>query len=181
MKDGPRPREGVAYTVGRLGELCGLSRTALLYYDAIGLLKPSARSDSGYRLYSESDKARLDRIMAFRSLGLPLSEIAPLLDLGEESGAAALFKRLFEINDGIAELRDQQRGILGLLEAEGSLKRGRAALRSLEALGRKAGVGEHDYRGVHAAFESASPEEHRRLLRLLGFKEPEIEEFLATL
>jgi MerR family transcriptional regulator, thiopeptide resistance regulator len=171
----------VPYTVGELGGLVGLSRTALLYYDAIGLLKPSARSDAGYRLYSETDKARLDRIMAFRALGLPLSEIAPLLDLPEEGGAAALFKRLFEINDRIADLRAQQRGILGLLEAEGSLRRGRTALHALEAFGRRIGVGEANYRRIHASFEASSPEEHRRLLGLLGFTEAETEEFLAGL
>jgi hypothetical protein len=119
--------------------------------------------------------------MALRSLGLPLSEIAPLLALPEEGGAVTLFKRLFEINDRIAELRAQQSGILGLLEAQGSLRRGRAALRTLEGLGRKAGVGEHNYRKVHAAFEASSPEEHRRLLRLLGFSESEIEEFLLEI
>jgi len=119
--------------------------------------------------------------MAFRSLGLPLSEIAPLLALPEEGVAVTLFKRLLEINDRIAELRAQQRGILGLLEAQGGLKRGRASLRSLESLGRKAGVGEHNYRRIHSAFEESSPDEHRRLLRLLGFAESEIESFLAEL
>jgi DNA-binding transcriptional MerR regulator len=119
--------------------------------------------------------------MAFRSLGLPLSEIAPLLALPEEGGAVTLFKRLLEINDRIAELRAQQRGILSLLEAQGTLRRGRASLRSLEGLGRKAGVGEHNYRRIHAAFEESSPDEHRRLLKLLGFDEGEVEAFLSDL
>ncbi len=172
---------GRTFTVGELGASVGLSRTALLYYDAIGLLKPSERSGSGYRRYTQADRARLERIVAFRALGLPLSEIAGLLELPEEGGAAALLKRLLEINGEIASLRAQQGGILGLLEAQGSLKAGRSALRSLEGLGRKAGVGEHNYRRVHAAFEESSPEEHRRLLALLGFSEKDIKEFLAEI
>jgi DNA-binding transcriptional MerR regulator len=175
---------GRTYSIGELGRGAGLSRTALLYYDTIGLLAPSARSAAGYRRYSESDRARLERIMAFRSLGLPLSEIAPLLDLAEsEVGgvAGALIKRLFETNDRIAELRSQQRGILELLEAEGSLKRGPAGLRALAGLGRRIGVDERGYRRIHLSLEATSPEEHRRLLAALGFSPSQIEDFLAEM
>lgn len=45
--------------MGELGRLFGLSRTALLYYDSIGLLKPSGRSASGYRRYGESGFRRI--------------------------------------------------------------------------------------------------------------------------
>ena len=139
------------YTVGRLGELCGISRSTLLYYDSLGLLAPSGRSPSGYRLYSEADRARLERILAFR------------------------------INEEIAGLRGQQRGILDLLEADGSLKVGRAALLALSDLGKAAGISETNYEALHAAFEANAPAEHRRLLGLLGFTEAETEDFLASL
>lgn len=170
-----------SYTVGELGAIAGLSRTALLYYDAIGLLKPSSRSSSGYRLYSESDRARLDRIVALRALGIPLGEAASLLALPDGEGAGALFKRLFAINEEIAALRAQQRGILGLLETRLPPGRGRQSRRALESLGRGSGVGEHNYREIHAAFEASSPEEHRRLLGMLGFTEAEAGAFLAGL
>ena len=52
------------YTVGQLAKLFGLSRSTLLYYDEIGLLSPSARSASNYRLYSEADIRRV-RIIRF--------------------------------------------------------------------------------------------------------------------
>jgi MerR family transcriptional regulator, thiopeptide resistance regulator len=175
-----RPPEGPC-TIGRLGSLCGLSRSALLYYDSIGLLKPSGRSGSGYRLYSGEDRTRLERILAFRALGLELGKIAELLDLPEESPAGALLRRVFGINEEITGLRSQQRGILDLLESDGSLRGGRSARRVLDALGREAGVDEGNYRSVHAAFEAASPEEHLRLLCLLGFTESEIGEFLSGL
>ena len=114
--DGPEA-EPRSYTVGRLGQLCGLSRTALLYYDSIGLLVPSGRSSSGYRLYSEADRSRLERILAFRALGLELEKIGELLDLPEAGPAGALLRRVLDINDRITELRTQQRGILDFLEA----------------------------------------------------------------
>jgi MerR family transcriptional regulator, thiopeptide resistance regulator len=170
-----------AYTVGRLGELCGISRSALLYYDSIGLLSPSGRSASGYRLYSEADKSRLERILAFRALGLPLERIGGLLGLEEASPAGTLLRRVFEINEEIARLRSQQRGVLELLEADGSLKVGKSALLALSELGAAAGITEANYETLHAAFEANAPAEHRRLLGLLGFSAGEIEAFLAEL
>jgi len=179
MGDGDR-----TYAIGELGRIAGLSRTALLYYDSIGLLRPSARSAAGYRRYSEADRGRLERIMALRALGLPLSEIAPLLDLAErgcEGLAGALLKRLFETNDRIAELRTQQRGILDILETEGFLKRGPAGLRAFEGIAEKIGLDESNYRRIHRSLEAISPEEHRRLLDALGFSASEIENFLADI
>jgi DNA-binding transcriptional MerR regulator len=172
---------GRTYTVSELGRLFGLSRTALLYYDSIGLLKPSGRSASGYRRYDDSDRTRLERITTFRSLGIPLASVSALLALPEEGAAGILLGRLFEINKTIESLREQQRGILGMLEASGALKPGRARPRELAALGAKLGIDGTNYRRVHAAFERSSPEEHRRLLRALGFSEPEIEDFLRDL
>jgi MerR family transcriptional regulator, thiopeptide resistance regulator len=171
----------VTYTVGRLGSICGLSRSTLLYYDSIGLLSPSARSASSYRLYDEADRARLERILAFRALGLPLERIRDLLDLDGANPAGPLLKRVFEINDEIGRLRRQQRAVLELIEADGSLKVGRAAVRALVELAQAVGVSEENYRSVHAAFEENAPAEHRRLLEALGFTEEEITQFLAAL
>jgi len=49
-------------TVTRLARACGLSRTTVLYYESIGLLKPGLRSAGNYRLYSEKDLERLRQI-----------------------------------------------------------------------------------------------------------------------
>jgi len=46
------------YTVGSLARSFGLSRSTLLYYDSIGLCKPSGRSAANYRTYTENDRAR---------------------------------------------------------------------------------------------------------------------------
>jgi hypothetical protein len=57
-------------TVGKLAERFGLSRTTLLYYERIRLLRSTNRSQSGYRLYGEDAVARLRLISTYKSAGL---------------------------------------------------------------------------------------------------------------
>ncbi len=66
--------------IGRLAEQTGLSVRTLHYYDEIGLLKPSERTESGHRLYSKDDIIRLGQIVSMRALGLALEEIRTCLD-----------------------------------------------------------------------------------------------------
>ncbi|HWJ95860.1 MAG TPA: MerR family transcriptional regulator, partial [Telluria sp.] len=69
----------MALKIGELAKRTGLTVRTLHHYDDIGLLKPSARSDAGYRLYSQADVARLHRIQALRKFGLALSDIGAYL------------------------------------------------------------------------------------------------------
>lgn len=69
----------MSFTVGQLAKLAGLTVRALHHYDAIGLLVPSKRSDSGYRLYAQDDVLRLYRIQGLRRLGLSLAEVQAVL------------------------------------------------------------------------------------------------------
>ena len=73
------------YTIGRLAKKFKLSRSTLLYYDSIGLLKPSSRSQGEYRLYSEQDAKRLELICTYRQAGLALKDIGRVLDSPEHS------------------------------------------------------------------------------------------------
>ncbi len=68
------------YTVQQLARLAGVSVRTLHYYDHIGLLKPSARTAAGYRLYGESDLLRLQQVLFFRELDFPLADIQAILD-----------------------------------------------------------------------------------------------------
>lgn len=70
----------MSLSVGRVGKRFGLSRSALLYYDRIGLLSPSRRSAAGYRVYAEPDVNRLAAICRYRAIGLSLEQIRDLLD-----------------------------------------------------------------------------------------------------
>ena len=55
-------------TIHEVSKLAGVSVRTLHYYDAIGLLPPTALTESGYRLYDDTALARLQSIMLFREL-----------------------------------------------------------------------------------------------------------------
>src|SRR5579859_2858192 len=70
----------MAFTVGELAKLTGVTVRALHHYDEIGLVRPSARSDAGYRLYDDGDVLRLQQVLVFRELGMALEAIAHAID-----------------------------------------------------------------------------------------------------
>jgi DNA-binding transcriptional MerR regulator len=67
-------------TVHEVSELAHVSVRTLHHYDQIGLLRPSCRTEAGYRLYGEGDLARLQQVLLFRELGFPLREIGAIID-----------------------------------------------------------------------------------------------------
>ena len=72
-------RDTTVLKIGELASRSGLTVRALHHYDSIGLLVPSARADSGYRLYNRADVARLHQIQALRRFGMSLADIATFL------------------------------------------------------------------------------------------------------
>ncbi|MHA7155616.1 MerR family transcriptional regulator [Arthrobacter sp. TMN-50] len=66
--------------IGELADPAQLSLRTIRHYDEIGLLHPSARTDGGFRIYSENDYERLLLIRQARALGFSLDEVANLLD-----------------------------------------------------------------------------------------------------
>ncbi len=68
------------YTVQQLARMAGVSVRTLHHYDQIGLLKPGARTDSGYRIYGEKELIRLQQILFYKELELPLQEVKRILD-----------------------------------------------------------------------------------------------------
>lgn len=75
------PTSGTAgRKVGDLAAATGLTVRTLHYYEEVGLLVASARSESGHRLYGAADVERLYQICLLRRLGLPLGEIGRALD-----------------------------------------------------------------------------------------------------
>lgn len=68
------------YSVKQLAKLAGVSVRTLHLYDEIGLLKPSARTEAGYRRYGRAELLRLQQILFYKELGLPLQEIGNILD-----------------------------------------------------------------------------------------------------
>ena len=67
-------------TVRQVSDKTGVSIRTLHHYDSIGLLRPSAVSEAGYRLYDEEALERLQCILMFRELQFPLKEIRRIMD-----------------------------------------------------------------------------------------------------
>ena len=65
--------------VGEVAALAHVTVRALHHYDRIGLLRPSGRSEAGYRLYAEQDLERLQTVLLYKELGFGLGEIRDLL------------------------------------------------------------------------------------------------------
>ncbi|MBB3661622.1 DNA-binding transcriptional MerR regulator [Prauserella sediminis] len=75
--------------IGEVAERTGLSLRTIRYYEEVGLVVPSARSQGGFRLYQEPDVDRLLLIMRMKPLGFQLDEMRELLavldaDAGEQ-------------------------------------------------------------------------------------------------
>ena len=163
------------FTIGQVAKKYSLSRSTLIYYDSIGILTPSGRSESNYRLYSDNDLQKMDRIVLFRSAGLPLESIALLLEKEGGDLDSTLEKRLFSINSEIQGLRNQQNVILKVLEIENLERHSRVITKEIwVSILKAAGLDEAGMRNWHIEFEKASPEGHQDFLESIGLNREEI-------
>ena len=163
------------FTIGQVAKKYALSRSTLIYYDSIGLLSPSGRSESNYRLYSDGDLEKMDRIIMFRSTGLSLQAIAALLEKQGCELDATLEQRLFTINTEIQALRNQQKVILEVLKIEDIERNTRIMTRATwVSLLRSAGLDEEGMKNWHIEFEKTSPEGHQDFLESLGLDNEEV-------
>ncbi len=67
------------FTVKQLSKLAGVTPRTLHHYDAIGLLKPSRVGENGYRYYGDESLLRLQQILFYRELGIPLEDIKKIM------------------------------------------------------------------------------------------------------
>jgi len=118
----------MALKIGELAAQAGVTVRALHHYDSIGLLRPSGRSAGGYRLYRAEDLARLHGIQSLRQLGVPLAEVARLLDGSAPSLDAVLAQQI--------DLLDRQ-----IARAQ-ALRERLGAIRMALASGRKTDIGD---------------------------------------
>ena len=97
-------------TVKEMSELTGISIRTLRYYDEIGLLKPTELTKAGYRLYDNKALEKLQEIMFFRELEVPLTEIKKIMDTPDYDKEQVLLTQKFLLEqkrnrlDGIIEL-----------------------------------------------------------------------------
>jgi DNA-binding transcriptional MerR regulator len=165
------------YSISQLARACGLSRSTLLYYDHLGLLKPSGRTGSGYRYYSETEQKRLQRIGHFRQAGLTLKQIRAVLSSGGKPGIRMLEERLRQTTENIVGLKNQQRLLADMLRQVASGKPPPTVdvklwIRMLRA----AGMDEDGMHRWHCEFERRAPEGHNEFLLSLGLPPHEVEE-----
>ncbi|MFI8933916.1 MerR family transcriptional regulator [Streptomyces sp. NPDC053474] len=94
----------MSYTVGQVAGFAGVTVRTLHHYDRAGLLAPGARSPGGYRLYSDSDLARLQQILFYRELGFALDEIAEILADPQANALDQLRARCQALREQIGKL-----------------------------------------------------------------------------
>jgi DNA-binding transcriptional MerR regulator len=119
----------MAFTVSQVARMAGVSVRALHHYDEIGLLRPSGRSEAGYRLYQQADLERLQQVMFFRALEFPLEQIARLMkDPDFDVGAALRMQRQL-----LARKSVQVQGLMAAVDAALSrLEKGEPVMRNEE-------------------------------------------------
>lgn len=163
------------FTIGQVAKKYSLSRSTLIYYDSIGVLTPSGRSESNYRLYSEADLKKMDRIQLFRSAGLSLDSIELLLDKENSELDSTLEGRLLTINSEIQKLRNQQKVILNILENETLVRDSRLMTKEVwVSILKAAGLDDAGMKNWHIEFERTSPEAHQDFLESLGIEKDEV-------
>lgn len=94
--------------VGELATRTGLTVRTLHHYDTIALLKPSARSDAGYRLYNQDDVARLHAIQALRHMGLSLADVGDMLARGGEGLGDTIARQIRALGHEITQATELQ-------------------------------------------------------------------------
>jgi len=164
-------------TVTKLARQCGVSRTALLYYESIGLMPPPLRSSGNYRCYRESDAERLSAIRAYRKAGLTLDDIRTILKTRSLRGGDAsevLKRRLVELDAEINQLRAHQQAIVRLLGTKALRKADMITKEKWVSIMKSCGFTEDQMDRWHAEFERSAPEEHQEFLEFLHIPTAEI-------
>jgi len=80
----------MAYTIKEIADLAGVTTRTLRFYDQIGLLSPAEVAGNGYRLYNHASLLRLQQIMFFRELDVPLKQIQAIMKQPDFDLKAAL-------------------------------------------------------------------------------------------
>jgi DNA-binding transcriptional MerR regulator len=92
------------FTVKQLSKLAGVTPRTLHHYDEIGLLKPSRVGDNGYRYYGEESVLRLQQILFYRELDIPLDEIKKILGRRDFDVLGALQSHKDALNKQVTRL-----------------------------------------------------------------------------
>ncbi len=113
------------HTIGRLAEMAGVTTRTLRHYDRIGLLRPTGRTDTGYRQYTPDDVILLQQVLFYRELEFTLAQIRQLMQAPEYDRNTALRRQagMLELRAGrFAELARTARRTLAAIEEGQSME-----------------------------------------------------------
>lgn len=169
----PALSTGAGLTIARAARAVGLSRTTLMYYERLGLIRPVRRPGSRYRTFRADDLHTLFLIARWRVLGLPLATVRRLLAHPAES-AHVLRDHLRTLERSAALLREQRRLTLEMLGDRAAAGTAPLTKAAWTAMFRAIGMSDDQMRAWHAQFERRSPAGHAQFLRSLGIGRAEI-------
>jgi len=110
----------VRYTIKDLADVASMTTRTIRYYDEIGLLPPMEIGENGYRYYDQENLLRLQQILFFRELDLPLKEIELIINRPDfnivsalENHRSSLNKKVKRLNTLITTIDDTIEAIKG--------------------------------------------------------------------
>lgn len=160
-------------TISALAKKVNLSRSAILYYEREGLLKPASRGGNGYRLYGQKELAKLVLILDYRALGVSVSQIRLLLE-GEGEQKIILQNQFHRLQEEIERLRQQQLAILSFIKQPDIAEDSMVTKERWTEIMRAAGLGEADMHNWHVQFEKLEPKAHQVFLESLQIETDEV-------
>lgn len=116
------------YTIKKFAKLASLTTRTLRYYDEQGLLSPSRSSVNGYRLYGKAEVDKLQHILFYRELGMPLTDIKKILSKEEFDSAATLESHL----ESLISKRAQLDALIATVEKTILTKKGKSTMTDQE-------------------------------------------------
>ncbi|MDD4510133.1 MAG: MerR family transcriptional regulator [Oscillospiraceae bacterium] len=96
-------------TIGQLAKLHGINKRTLHYYDQIGLFSPNFKGENGYRYYTLDQTSDLELILAFRELGMSISETQAAIHCGVGTVDELLTDKIADIDAKIEHLQSMKR------------------------------------------------------------------------
>lgn len=159
------------YRIGQLSAKFNLSRSTLLYYDSIDILKPSCRTEANYRLYNEDNVKRLELICMYRDMGIELNDIKVLLNDKTEN-TEILETALIDMERNIEKIRSKQKKIMEVMQKNININLSNKEIFTSVLI--NLGFSEENMRAFHAEYEKNDKDGHRAFLQFLGLTENEI-------
>lgn len=111
-------------TIREMKQKTGITVRTLRYYDQIGLLQPSGKTEGGHRLYESKDLQRLQYIQFLKSIGFRLQEIKEILSDASWNWSASLHNQLVFVMKEQSKLKQTEltlRGLLHTIAVEGEI------------------------------------------------------------